>query len=125
MSRLSCHRHRDHIDQFLTAANAVNEWKAQSRGTRRTAEYAGLPSLQDLAESRLVQSAHGEMMRLGEQSCDVFFGPGRLAVSCILFDMLPEVVLDENWMESQRTCPASVLGDIGGAEANGCDRQLL
>ena len=34
--------------------------------TPRTAEYAEFLSLQDRAESRRVQSAHGELMRLGE-----------------------------------------------------------
>ena len=62
-----------------------------SRGTRRTAEDAGLPSLQDHAESRPVQSA-GEM-RLGELSWETLevaevSCPGRLAPSCSLFDML-------------------------------------
>ena len=58
-----------------------------SRGTRRTAEDARLPSLQDFAEIRPVQSAHGEMIRLGELSCETFeeadiFCAGRLAASC-------------------------------------------
>ena len=35
------------------------------RGPRRTAEDPGLLRLQDLAESRLDQSVHGETMRLG------------------------------------------------------------
>ena len=55
-------------------------------GTRRTAEDAGLSSLQDFAEIRRVQSAHGEMMRLGERelSCGTsevaeVFCPGRRA----------------------------------------------
>ena len=44
--------------------------------TPRTAEYAEFLSLQDRAESRRVQSAHGELMRLGELSAEVFC-PGR------------------------------------------------
>ena len=61
------------------------------RGTRSTAEDAGFPSVQDLADSRPVQSAQGEMMRLaGADLCNV----GGCATSCSLFDMLPEVVLD-------------------------------
>ena len=40
-----------------------------SRGSRSTAQDAGLPRLQDLPESRPVWSAHGEMMRLGELRC--------------------------------------------------------
>ena len=70
-----------------------------SGGTRRTADSADLPRLQDLAESRPVQSAHGEMLRLGELSGETsevaeVFCPRRRAGSCSLFDMLPEVVLD-------------------------------
>ena len=47
-----------------------------SRGTRRTARDAGLPSLQDLAESRPVQSAHSEMMQLGKLSFEKCFAQG-------------------------------------------------
>ena len=66
-----------------------------SRDTRRMAEDVGLPSLQDFAESRPVQSAHGRVELSCETSevAEVFF-PWRLAASCRLFDMFPEVVPD-------------------------------
>ena len=78
-----------------------------SRGTRRTAEDAGLPNVHDLAENRAVQTAHGDRMRYGELHCEMsevaeVFHPGRLAAS--------------------RRSP--MLGDIGRTKSNGCDRQL-
>ena len=96
------------------------------RGTRRTAEDAGLPSFHDLAEDRAVQTARADMMRLGELNCEMsevaeVFHLGRLAASRSLFDILPEVVLNLR----QRNCRTSqMLGDIGGTKSNGCDRQL-
>ena len=61
------------------------------RGTRGKAENAGLPSLQDLAESGPVQSVHGEMMRVGEPSCEASEAAGifcsKLTTIYNLFDM--------------------------------------
>ena len=85
--------------------------------------------MHDLAESRPVQSAHGELMRLGELSCQTseveeVFCQGRLAASCILFNMLPEVVLDlrTDWNLNKPARRAKCW--TGGVKANGCDRQL-
>ena len=101
------------------------------RVTRKTAEDAGVPSLQDLAESRPVQSARGWVMRLealigATSEVATVSCPGRLAASRSLFELLLEVVLDvRNWLEFERTCRTSrVLSDTGGAKANCCDRQL-
>ena len=106
------------------------QWISCFRRSRRTAENVGLPSLQDLAETRPVQSAHGEMMRLRELSCETseeaeVVRLGRLAASCSLFDKLLEVALDLSTCPSPRTCRTNkVLDDTGGAKATGCDRQL-
>ena len=91
-------RRRSSSSSSSGAAAASDEVHAP-RGTRRTGEYAGLPSLQDLAESRLVQSAHGETMRSGELSYDTsevaeVFWPRRLAASWCLFHMFLEIVLE-------------------------------
>ena len=53
-----------------SGASAGSGEMPATRGTRRTAEDAGLSRLQDLAERRRVQSAEGEMTRLGELSCE-------------------------------------------------------
>ena len=61
------------------------------RGTRRKAENAGLQSLQDLAESGPVQSVHGEMMRVGQPSCEASEAAGiicsKLTTTYNKFDM--------------------------------------
>ena len=88
------------------------------RGTRRTAEGAGLSRLQDLAafQRRPVQSANGEMMRLVELSCETsevaeVFCPGTfVAASGFVFDTLPEVVLDlrTGWKPNELATRSSV-----------------
>ena len=68
-----------------------------SEGHNERSEHAGLPTLQDFAESRLVQSGHGEMMRLGKLSCrnvrkwQKSFAQGELRQVAACSDMLPEI----------------------------------
>ena len=85
------------MDQRSSSSGAA-AGSGDVNGTQRTAEDDRLPSLQDLADSRPVQSAHGEMVRLVELSCETSevaeVCPERHAESCRLFDVLPQVVLD-------------------------------
>ena len=82
--------------QSSSSRAAAGSGEVRISRTRRKAEDAALPSLQDLAESRFAQSAHGELMRLGELSCETsqvaeVFCPRRLSASCRFFDMLPDL----------------------------------
>ena len=88
--------------------------KCNARGTRRTAE-AGLPSLQDFAWSRPLQS-HGEM-REGEQSCET-----SEAVRQVAFSTPFCFSRQANWLKSRRT-RTSQVGRHWRSESQ-WDRQL-
>ena len=73
-------------DEVAPGLDVIMGHSSSSSGAA-AAEGAGLTSLQDFPETRPVQSAHGEVMRLDELRCETYevaevFCPGRLEVCC-------------------------------------------
>ena len=83
-----------------------------------------LPKADSSSLHTVTRCDSGEMRSETSEVAEVFC-PGRLAASCSLFDMLPQVLnLRSGWSLNEAAGASQVLDDIGGSKANGCDRQL-
>ena len=101
---------------------AARTWRNSKNGRRRRFGELVRPCREPTRPVCMRRVVRPKELSCGAIQVAEVFCPGRPAASCSLFDLLSP---PEKWLESQRTFRTSqVVGDTGGAKANGCDREF-